>query len=146
MRIHRVANSARGVTWTWALVLLLLFSMSGEDRHSAAMSMIEPDDQGLQHATITMDSYSYSPNELSVRAGKPVELTLHNAATLIPHSFVLDDSASGLHVQADVSAGESQTIRFTPTHSGTFAFYCEKKLLFFKSHRERGQEGRLEVR
>jgi hypothetical protein len=29
---------------------------------------------------------------------------------------------------------------------GTFPFYCDKKLLFFKSHHERGQEGHLEVR
>jgi len=45
-----------------------------------------------------------------------------------------------------VSAGDSQTVRFTPMTRGTFPFYCDKKLLFFKSHRERGQEGHLEVR
>ena len=145
MRHRRFVNRVTLITRRGALVLLLLLTVPGV-RLSAAVSVLEPDDRGLQHTTITMDSYSYSPNELSVQAGKPVELTLHNAATLIPHSFVLEDPAAGLHVRTEVSAGESQTIRFTPTHSGTFAFYCEKKLRFFKSHRERGQEGRLEVR
>jgi plastocyanin domain-containing protein len=110
------------------------------------VTTVRADDKGIQRATIIMDSYSYSPSALSVQAGKPVELTLRNAATVIPHTFHLADPASGLHVHAEVSAGESQTVRFTPTQRGTFTFYCEKKLLFFKSHRERGQEGRLEVR
>jgi plastocyanin domain-containing protein len=125
-------------------VLLLLITLISES--GSVVSIAQADDQGIQRATIIMDSYSYSPNELSVEAGKPVELTLRNAATFIPHTFHLADPASGLHVHAEVSAGESQTVRFTPNQRGTFTFYCEKKLLFFKSHRERGQEGRLEVR
>lgn len=108
--------------------------------------MLEPDEQGIQRARIEMDSYSYSPDELSVQAGKLVELTFHNNATFAPHTFVLDDSAADLHVQVEVSAGESKTVQFTPKQSGSFTFYCDKKLLFFKSHRERGQEGRLQVR
>ena len=131
---------------TLILVLLFLATLIGEDRGYGVMRTVGADDQGIQRATIIMDSYSYSPNELSVQAGKPVELTLRNDATFIPHTFHLTDPASGLHVHAEVSAGESQTVSFTPNQRGTFTFYCEKKLLFFKSHRERGQEGRLEVR
>src|SRR5437588_7886842 len=125
-------------------VLLLLITLISED--DSLVSIAQADDQGIQRATIIMDSYSYSPNELSVEAGKPVELTLRNAATFTPHTFHLADPASGLHVHVEVSAGESQTVSFTPNQRGTFTFYCEKKLLFFKSHRERGQEGRLKVR
>jgi hypothetical protein len=58
---------------------------------SGAMSIAQTDDQGIQHVTIMMDSYAYSPQEISVQVGKPVELTLHNTATFIPHTFVLDD-------------------------------------------------------
>src|SRR2546430_13534524 len=129
---------------TLILVLLFLFTLISED--DSLVSIAQADDQGVQRATIIMDSYSYSPNELSVEAGKPVELTLRNAATFTPHTFHLADPASGLHVHVEVSAGESQTVSFTPNQRGTFTFYCEKKLLFFKSHRERGQEGRLKVR
>ena len=129
---------------TLIAVLLLVITLISED--GSVVCIAQADDQGIQRATIIMDSYSYSPNELSVEAGKPVELTLRNAATFTPHTFHLTDPASGLHVHAEVSAGESQTVSFTPNQRGTFTFYCEKKLLFFKSHRERGQEGRLEVR
>jgi plastocyanin len=40
---------------------------------------------------------------------------------------------------------EPKIIKFTPTKTGKFPFYCDKKLLFFKSHRERGMEGIIEV-
>jgi hypothetical protein len=32
-------------------------------------------------------------------------------------------------------------ITFTPTHPGTFKFFCNKKLLFFRSHEDRGMKG-----
>lgn len=131
---------------TLTSVLLLLVTLMNEDHGYGDVSVIHPGDHGVQRATITMDSYSYSPSELNVQAGQPVELILHNEATFIPHTFVIADPASGLHVHVEVSAGESQTVRFTPTTRGTVPFYCDKKLLFLKSHRDRGQEGRLEVR
>lgn len=108
--------------------------------------VVEVGADGVQHAAITMDSYSYTPNHLMVQAGKPVELTLTSVTTLTPHNFLLNDPAAGFMLEQDVRAGKSVTVRFTPTQSGTFTFYCDKKLLFFASHREKGMEGRLEVR
>lgn len=144
MRYGRLMQRLRVLTLT--PVLLLVVTVMSERGEGADGSILPPDDHGIQRATIVMDSYSYSPNELSVQAGRPVELTLHNEATFIPHTFVIADPASGLHVHVEVSAGQSQTVRFTPMTRGTFPFYCDKKLLFLKSHRDRGQEGRLEVR
>jgi len=113
---------------------------------SAAPVVVQADPDGVQRATIVLDSYSYSPNHLVVQSGKPVELTLTSVTTLTPHNFVLKEPATGLDIEKDVGAGKSLTVRFTPSQPGTFAFYCDKKLLFFKSHREKGMEGRLEVR
>lgn len=93
-----------------------------------------------------MDSYSYTPNHIIVRVGKPVELILTSVTILTPHNFVLKEPAAGLMVEQDVRAGKTLTVRFTPTQPGVFTFYCDKKLLFFASHREKGMEGRLEVR
>jgi heme/copper-type cytochrome/quinol oxidase subunit 2 len=101
---------------------------------------------GVQRASITLDSYSYTPNHLIVEAGKPVELTLTSVTTLTPHNFIINDPAGGLFVEQDVGAGKTAVIRFTPTRQGIFAIYCDKKLLFFPSHREKGMEGKLEVR
>jgi len=36
-------------------------------------------------------------------------------------------------------------ITITPTAAATYPIYCKNRLLFFKSHRERGMEGILEV-
>lgn len=105
---------------------------------------IGPD--GVQRATITMDSYSFTPNHLAVRAGKPVELTLTSITTVTPHNFVFSDPNSGLRVEATVGPGQTGKVGFTVMQPGTYPFYCDKKLLFFKSHREKGMEGRLDVR
>ena len=101
---------------------------------------------GVQRAAIEADSYDFLPRHLVVRAGKPVELTVKSLTWLVPHNVVIDDPRSGLAIHEEVPAGESVTIRFTPAVPGVFAIYCDKKLPFFKSHREKGMEGVLEVR
>ncbi len=101
---------------------------------------------GVQRATITMDSYSYAPNHLIVQAGKPVELTLTSVTTLVPHNFILKDPAVGLNVEKDVSAGKTDKVTFTPTQAGTVTFYCDRRLWPMPSHRDKGMEGKLEVR
>ena len=101
---------------------------------------------GVQRATVTLDSYSYSPNHLIVKAGKPVELTLTSVTTIIPHNFIIKEPAGNLSVEQNVSAGKTITITFTPTQPGTFPIYCDKRLWPFPSHRDKGMEGTLEVR
>jgi heme/copper-type cytochrome/quinol oxidase subunit 2 len=104
------------------------------------------DADGVQRATVIMDSYTYRPEHLVVQAGTPVELTLKSVTYLVPHNFILDDPAAGFRINEDVSAGGTAVVRFVPPKPGSFVFYCDKKLLFFKSHRDRGMEGRLDVR
>lgn len=121
-------------------------SAEESQKGTAAPVVVPIGTDGIQRATITLDSYSYTPNHVVVQAGKPVELTLTSVTTLTPHNFVLNDPAAGFKVEQDVGAGKTVTVRFTPLQPGLFTFYCDKKLLFFKSHREKGMEGRLEVR
>jgi heme/copper-type cytochrome/quinol oxidase subunit 2 len=101
---------------------------------------------GVQRATVMLDSYSYSPNHLIVEAGKPVELTLTSVTSFAPHNFIIKDPAGSLSIEQDVSAGKTVTITFTPPQSGTFPIYCDKRLWPFPSHRDKGMEGKLEVR
>lgn len=100
---------------------------------------------GVQHATLTLDSYSFSPAHLAVEAGKPVELTLNNVSSLAPHNLTMDDPKAGFSVSQDVSAGKSAVAQFTPMVSGSYMFYCNKKFLML-NHRKKGMEGVLEVR
>jgi heme/copper-type cytochrome/quinol oxidase subunit 2 len=103
-------------------------------------------EDGVQRATVTLDSYSYIPNHLIVENGKPVELTLISVTTMIPHNFIIKDTAGSLSVEQDVSAGKTVTVTFTPTQPGTFPIYCDKRLWPLPSHRNKGMEGTLEVR
>jgi plastocyanin len=101
---------------------------------------------GVQRVTVEADSYSFTPSHLVVKAGKPVELIFKSVTWLVPHSLILDDPRSGLRIHEEIPAGETVTVRFTPMVTGSFSIYCDKKLLFFKSHREKGMEAVLEVR
>jgi len=104
------------------------------------------DNDGVQRVTIVVDSYSYTPSHLQVEVGKPVELILNSVTIITPHNFVLKEPAAGLMIEEDISAGKGTIVRFTPTQRGLFTFYCDKKLIFFKSHREKCMEGLLDVR
>jgi heme/copper-type cytochrome/quinol oxidase subunit 2 len=104
--------------------------------------ILQPGADGVQRTTITLDSYSYSPDHIVVQAGRPVELTLASVTTITPHNFIIKELA----VEQDVGAGKTVTFRFTSMQPGIYLFYCDKKLLFLPSHREKGMEGRLEVR
>jgi heme/copper-type cytochrome/quinol oxidase subunit 2 len=127
------------------IVLWLLAGGFGGSALAAESATLEPDKDGVQRATIELDDY-YTPRHLVVQAGKPVELVLKSLTAVTPHNFIVDDPAAGFKVNQEVGSGKTETVRFTPTKPGTFVFYCDKKLLFFKSHREKGMEGRLEVR
>lgn len=121
---------------------------AAEPSQSSPPMVIPVAADGVQRATVTLDSYSYSPNHLIVEAGKPVELTLTSVTTFTPHNFIIKDSAGSLSVEQDVSAGKTVTITFTftPPQPGLFPIYCDKRLWPLPSHRDKGMEGKLEVR
>ncbi len=101
---------------------------------------------GVQRATVVLDSYLYQPSHLIVEAGKPVELTLRSVTTITPHNFIIKELAPGMSIEQDVGAGKTVTVKFTPTQPGTFPIYCDKRLWPFPSHRDKGMEGKLEVK
>lgn len=101
---------------------------------------------GIQRATVILDSYSYQPSHLIVEAAKPVELTLKSVTTITPHNFIIKDLAPGLSIEQDVGAGKTVTVKFTPTQPGIFSIYCDKRLWPLPSHRDKGMEGKLEVK
>jgi heme/copper-type cytochrome/quinol oxidase subunit 2 len=125
--------------------LFLLASTTPLLSFAAQPTVVELAADGVQRAEIIADSYSYTPDHLIVKANIPVELSLQSKTWLVPHSFVLKDAEAGLDIEQDIPAGKRVLIKFTPTRPGTFTFFCNKKLLFFKSHEDRGMKGTLEV-
>ncbi|MDN7879891.1 quinol oxidase [Burkholderia aenigmatica] len=102
------------------------------------------DADGVQRVAIVGGSYFFRPNHVIVRAHLPVELTVSAEPGLVPHSFEIDAPQAGIAVHTEL-ATTPKTFRFTPTQPGRFAYYCTHRLLFFRSHRERGMEGVLDV-
>ena len=127
-------------------ILSVLFFGGSPGNAADEVLVLQPDEDGVQRATIVLDSYAFTPRYISIQAGVPTELRLENQSFLTPHNFVIDHSAVDLQHDINVSAGESVMIQFLIRTPGTYTFYCDKQLLFFPSHREEGMEGRLEVR
>lgn len=109
-------------------------------------TVVEISPDGIQRATIILDSYSYSPSDLIVKNGIPVELTLSSVTSITPHNFIIQEPSSGLLIEQDVRAGKTVIVRFVPTQPGRFVFFCDKRLWPLPSHRDKGMEGILEVR
>ena len=90
--------------WSSLLALFMLAILFrpafgiGADQAPQVPPLQVPVDQldGIQRATIILDSYSYTPNHLIVQAGKPVELLLTSITTITPHNFLLKNEAAGL--------------------------------------------------
>ena len=99
---------------------------------------------GVQRVEVVGGSYFFAPNHLIVAAGVPVELTVRKEKGLVPHDIVLKAPEAGIDFRVPLDA-KPKVIRFTPKRAGVFPFYCDKRLLFFESHRERGMAGVLEV-
>ena len=102
-------------------------------------------DNGATRITVTLGDYRFTPHQLTINSGQTLVLELHNTDSITPHNFTLKNRDGGLDVDVDVPAGGQREVELTPKVPGSYTFYCSKKLLFMKSHRERGMEGTLVV-
>lgn len=125
-----------------ALLLLLPAAAFPEDESKAYTATVAAD--GKEHITITGGSYFFRPGTIIVKVNVPVELTVVAEPSIIPHAFVLKDTAASIDISTPIST-VPKTFEFTPTKAGEYKFYCNKQFLFFKSHREHGMEGTLKV-
>jgi uncharacterized cupredoxin-like copper-binding protein len=94
---------------------------------------------------VILDSYSITPDRIVVNVNEPVTLKVTNKATLTPHDLIIKAPEAGIDVAVDLHAGKSGEATFTPTRAGTYEILCNKKLLFFKSHKDKGMHGVLVV-
>lgn len=102
------------------------------------------DDSGVQRADLVGGEYFFDPNYIIVKVNIPVELKVTKTSSYIPHNLVANSPEAGIDFRLDLK-GDAQTIRFTPTKTGKYPIYCDESLLWFKTHREKGMEGLIEV-
>jgi plastocyanin domain-containing protein len=123
-----------------SLILYLSANAMGEQKRFVATV----DQDGIQRVEIIGGDYYFNPNDIVLKVNVPVELKIRKEGGITPHDFIIKAPEAGIDIKEEIST-EPKIIKFTPTKTGKFPFYCDKKLLFFKSHRERGMEGVIEV-
>ena len=72
-----------------------------------------------QHIVISKKDLNYYPNEIRVKAGQPVSISLDSSVTGCLRSFNIRDLGVSKY-----SKTLSDTIDFTPNKKGTFRFQC----------------------
>lgn len=102
------------------------------------------DSDGVQRVEIVGGEYYFDPEHIIVRVNVPVEITFTKTPGFTPHNILIKAPEAGIDVNVDMST-KPATVRFTPSKTGLYPIYCDKRFLFFKTHRERGMEGVLEV-
>ena len=103
------------------------------------------DKDGVQRVDILGGGYFFTPNRIIVKVNVPVELKVRKESGVVPHNIVIKEPEAGINVDESLDT-DPKIIKFTPTKTGTYPFYCsKKKFFFFTSHREEGMEGVLEV-
>ena len=102
------------------------------------------DADGVQRMEMVGGEYYYEPNYIVVKLNKPVELKFKKAAGYIPHNLKANSPEAGIVFNLEMKS-DPQTVKFTPAKTGKYPIFCDKSLLWFKTHRERGMEGIIEV-
>ena len=118
---------------------LLLSTAHAQETPTAASAGAD----GVQRVTIVGGTYFFHPARITARANQPLEITLSIESGVIPHRFVLD-GPDGKHL-ADVPLSTNAQVIHLTLKTGDYVFYCPNRLLWFKSHRERGMAGVLQV-
>jgi plastocyanin len=119
-------------------------------QHEHAMGKVnrvvaKVDADGVQRVDVIGGEYYFDPNDIVVKVNKPVELTVKKASGYIPHDMIVKAPEAGIDFKVDLSDKKPEIIKFTPTKVGKYEMYCDKRFLWFKSHKDRGMDGWIEV-
>jgi plastocyanin domain-containing protein len=125
-----------------SILLVAGMVLASEKEKKVYKAVIDTD--GIQRINIMAGSFYFDPDYIVVKVNVPVEVTIKKEAEITSHDFIIDAPEAGLHIREPLSA-DPKVVKFTATKVGKYPFYCDKKFLFFKSHKERGMAGTLEV-
>ena len=136
----------RSFKYAWTVpAILFLFSMMSAAAADKKEFTAKTDPDGVQRVEILAGSYFFDPNTIIVKVNVPVELKIRKESGMIPHDVVMKAPEAGIDFTAELKE-TPEIIKFTPTKTGTYPFVCDKKVLFFESHKDKGMTGTLEVR
>ena len=108
-------------------------------------SWIYASDDAIPVIDLKLGDYRFMPQEIQLSANQPAILRLVNTDSVTPHNFTMETNSGSAAVDVDLLGGESVEVKLPPLSAGRYTFFCSNKLLFMKSHREKGMEGILIV-
>ncbi|HUJ17801.1 MAG TPA: cupredoxin domain-containing protein [Nitrospirota bacterium] len=135
----------RSSTMVFAYLLLFALAAHGEEgmKEKRFVATVGPD--GVQHVDITGGEYFFDPNYIVVKVNVPVELSVKKTKGYVPHDILVKAPEAGIDFKVKLSDKEAMTVKFTPTKTGKYEMECDERFLFFKSHKDRGMDGFIEV-
>jgi heme/copper-type cytochrome/quinol oxidase subunit 2 len=102
------------------------------------------DADGIQRVEMVGGEYFYNPNYIVVKVNQPVELKVTKTAGYVLHNLIVNAPEAGIDFTINLKS-DAHTVSFTPTRTAMYPIYSDQKMFWFKSHRERGMEGLIEV-
>jgi plastocyanin domain-containing protein len=111
--------------WIYGLGILILIVASGffmfgkGSTGSVVDNPVQQRDGKVQQVVLSMKDLNYYPQEIRVKEGQPVSITLDSSVQGCLRSFTIREL--GVH---GLSTSPSETIDFTPTKKGVFKFMC----------------------
>jgi plastocyanin len=147
-RIEHSKEDAMKYTSLFILVLVLLLPLGpgayGEEAVKEKRVVATVDADGVQRVEVVGGGYYFDPNYIVVKVNVPVELNVRKEAGYTPHDIAVKAPEAGIDF-AESLGKDPKTITFTPKTIGKYEMYCSKKLIFVKSHKDRGMVGTIEV-
>jgi cytochrome c oxidase subunit 2 len=84
-----------------------------------AAAQVAPKAPQAQTVEILAQKFNFTPEEIKVKKGLPVDLELTTLDRL--HGF----SVPGLGLRAEIVPGQTTHVKFTPDKAGRFLFHCD---------------------
>lgn len=125
-----------------ALVLPVAHAWAEEPEPVPYVAVVGAD--GKQVVEITGGEYYFEPEHIVLKANVPAVFIVKRTGYIVPHNIKVEHPDAGMAFDVDMSKAGTR-VEFTPTKAGTYPFFCDKKLLFFESHKQKGMEGVIEV-
>jgi len=131
-----------------ALALIFVAAASGCGKHGTNLPVSEvtavTDAHGVQVVDVEAHSFYFKPNRVVVDRDKPVDVVIHFKSWFAPHNFSCVDADAGVSGSASDGAfsfGSTKHVKFTPTKSGEYEFFCH-----VDGHAKKGMKGTIVVR
>jgi len=80
---------------------------------------VAPKAQPVQTVDILAQRFEFTPDEIKVKRGVPVDLALTTLDRV--HGF----NVPGLGLRAEIAPGQTTHVTFTPDKAGRFLFHCD---------------------